>query len=827
MRNSANEADAASSLQISVMWEDHVLHVHTFSAPCCLSLPREPGQIRHVSVREIGEGVEAILDFTHPQRAHLICASTADGTVGSGSQVPIADVAKPLPEVGSARVDLRAGQPLRLDVGSLTYVVEVGKRDAIDGIRSRGRWGRGAKVGIVATLLLHLGAIAASFVAAPPLGLGEVTDEQFELMRYYLNAAAEREAKAGREQEGAEGGTNTRAKGEAGGEAVCRSKNRYGISGPAAQFGMIGLLNTGGSAAPSSGIGHGAGMGWGSGHGRLGGSHRTRPPVVKLGGGGFSVSGGIGSASRGKRAGLARAHKAKARASSASVAPTWTPKKHDVPAIDPNGRFATTYRPGRGHLTSFEAAVSRGVIQKGDDAIVSGVGARHVPEMPIESGQAMAFVPALERTLLPPTGGAFHLRFAMQSAAQEPSSRPRLSVHLVLDTSGSMQGAPIAHAREAARAVVNRLAPNDEFSLVTFASNGAVKVPGGPVGSRRKSIDDAIDSIWADGGTNLGEGLKLAYAQATRPAVPKDAIPVVLVVSDGQANEGITEAASLSRIALNAFQDGIQTSTFGVGVDYDGPLMSRVAADGAGGYYYLPSSEQIGGALTTELDKRLRPVATAMEVRIRLHPGVELLHVYGSQRLGEEAAARVRATEVAADRLAARRDGIEMNRQQDREGGMRFFIPAFAAGDRHALLLELRAPAGVEQQKVGVVEVRYKDRLSQQNRAKEYPIRIGYAASDAASAKSADPSVIRTVQGFKAGESLLAAAGYVADGDLDRALTEVVEREAILLQAATRYQEPAFLQDAARLTRIRTRLDVREGQLALASLLETAGRASL
>jgi Ca-activated chloride channel family protein len=62
--------------------------------------------------------------------------------------------------------------------------------------------------------------------------------------------------------------------------------------------------------------------------------------------------------------------------------------------------------------------------------------------------------------------------------------------------------------------------------------------------------------------------------------------------------------------------------------------MSTIAGDGAGGYYYLRDSEQIAPALALELDKRLEPVATAVEVRVRVGDKIELLRVYGSRRLG-------------------------------------------------------------------------------------------------------------------------------------------------------------------------------------------------
>lgn len=713
--------------------------------------------------------------------------------------------------------------------------------------------------------------MALSLLSTPPeLNAQGVTDDQLNLMRRYLQASAEREAEVEELSDGQddrrdvrEGGSGTRARGEEGSMGVPSSplNHRYGVAGPSgvggdanapngASFGMIGLLNSGAGASSGPGqgfgagglglsgigeggagrgegvglgsigtIGHGggtaSGQGFGSGHGRLGGAHRTRPPALRFPSGGFSVS-------------PPPSARANARGPAMTAPSTITsPAILEEAPLDPNGRFATTYRPGRGHLAAFDAAVARGVIPIGHRALVASIGAGHAPEVPLNPDRAMAFVPSLERSQLPPSGGPFHLRFAMRSAPNAPNARPRLSVHLVLDTSGSMQGAPIAHARDAARAVVDQLHPTDDFSLVTFASEGHVRVEDGPVGPRRNAIHSVISGIWADGGTNLGEGLERSYAQASKKSIPEDAVRVVLVVSDGRANEGITGSSQLSRMAVDAFQAGVQTSTFGVGVDYDGPLMSRIASDGAGGYYYLPSSDQIATALTSELDKRLRPVATALEIRIRLRHGVELLHVYGSQRLSESESSRVRTTEVSADQHAEKRDGIRANRQNDLEGGMRFFIPAFAADERHALLLKLRVPAGVKERSVGVIEVRYKDRLAKQNRSDEYPIVVAYANDDAASARTIDRSVTRTIQGYMAGESLMAASRYVAEGRHDQAVAALSEREIILLKAAAQFEDPVFFDDAARLTRIRSHLDPKTEPLALAMLLEAAGRSAL
>jgi Ca-activated chloride channel homolog len=120
------------------------------------------------------------------------------------------------------------------------------------------------------------------------------------------------------------------------------------------------------------------------------------------------------------------------------------------------------------------------VLPAGERELVSDIGARYAPEILLGTSRALALRPELERGALAPGGGAFHLRLALRSTATPPSSRPHLSVHLVLDTSGSMSGEPIDRARRAAQALADRLAPTDDLSLTTFSSDAR----GHPAASR-------------------------------------------------------------------------------------------------------------------------------------------------------------------------------------------------------------------------------------------------------------------------------------------------------------------------------------------------------
>lgn len=215
---------------------------------------------------------------------------------------------------------------------------------------------------------------------------------------------------------------------------------------------------------------------------------------------------------------------------------------------------------------------------------------------------------------------------------------------------------------------------------------------------------------------------------------------------------------------------------------------------------------------------------------MRLRPGVQLLNVYGSRRLTEWESSRVRAIEVAQDQQAVGKDKIKANRQEDVEGGMRFFIPAFARNDSHGILLKLNVPEGVGDKEVAVVEFKYKDRIFKKNAADEFPLKVRYANSDAESAKSIDGSVARTVQGFAAGETLMKAANAIASGDRATASRLLAEREALLHTAAVSLEEPLFIVDAVRLARLRIQADDAQANsdpLTVAMIMETAASVHL
>jgi Ca-activated chloride channel family protein len=477
-----------------------------------------------------------------------------------------------------------------------------------------------------------------------------------------------------------------------------------------------------------------------------------------------------------------------------------TAKPSPAAHLDPNARYATTYRPGGAALAAFDSAVARGQIPATYKDLVGDFGARYAPALARPEQGALAVSVQTERSAVGPGGGPMNLRVALVSSDQTPSRAP-LSVHIVLDTSGSMSGPAIDDARKAAEAVVEKLAPTDDFSMVTFSDTAHLLVSDGPLGPRRAQALERIHGVHADGGTNISSGLDLAYAQAHSPGIPADAVRIVMLLSDGHANGGDTDPQRLAQRAAGAFQEGVQTSAFGLGSDFDAALMSRIADRGAGGYYYLADSSQIAPALAREIDARLQPVATAVELRVRLRPDVSATKVFGSSELSSAEAVAVRAQEVAIDQRE-KKHGITGDRDIDAAGGMRFFIPAFARADRHATMITLALPPGGGERSIASVEVRYKDRLLSKNVTRELPVKMKWAASDAESASTEDAGVERMALAFAAGETILDAAEHVDRGDRAGAVRGLEERAAVLRQASETLHEPMLAEDGARLVRL-------------------------
>ncbi|MBC8071477.1 MAG: VWA domain-containing protein [Deltaproteobacteria bacterium] len=205
------------------------------------------------------------------------------------------------------------------------------------------------------------------------------------------------------------------------------------------------------------------------------------------------------------------------------------------------------------------------------------------------------------------------------------TDRAPLAIALVIDTSGSMQGDPIAHARAAARKVVETMADGDLLGLVTFDSHARTLIEPVVLGpqTRRRALA-TIAELRADGGTALHDGVKLAELSLLH-APEEYLVKRVVVISDGQATAGPTDPEVLGNLAEVGMGHGIQVTALGVGLDYDEHTLDAFAVRSSGRLYHIESSKEMPSMIVRELELLASSSAALAELEIVPARGVTIL----------------------------------------------------------------------------------------------------------------------------------------------------------------------------------------------------------
>lgn len=204
-----------------------------------------------------------------------------------------------------------------------------------------------------------------------------------------------------------------------------------------------------------------------------------------------------------------------------------------------------------------------------------------------------------------------------------------MSLAIVIDRSGSMSGEPIRNAKAAALSVLRQLGPSDAFTVVTYSSGSEVVLPIQVASEANKdAARTAIETIEDDGGTCISCGLDSAAAEVARTPI-RGGVQRLLVISDGQANEGVFDRDELAGLAANHAAHGASISTVGVGLDFDERTMRRLAEVGRGNYYFIEDTVALSTMFAHELAALGEVVAADVRVSVTPSPGVRIAEAYG------------------------------------------------------------------------------------------------------------------------------------------------------------------------------------------------------
>jgi Ca-activated chloride channel family protein len=223
----------------------------------------------------------------------------------------------------------------------------------------------------------------------------------------------------------------------------------------------------------------------------------------------------------------------------------------------------------------------------------------------------------------------------------------------------------------------------------------------------------------------------------------------VLLLTDGQANEGITDPQRLVQLAGGQAAAGITTTTLGFGDGFSEELLTAMADAGRGAGYFIASAEDAPAAFATEFSDLVALMAQNVSVEIRPTAAVQLVGVLNDH------------PSVAVP------------------GGVQVLAGDAYAGQEMRVVAKVAIPglAALGPAKVADVIVRYVT-VGETVQAHEvtYPLTVNLVSADEAAAAVPDAQVTEEVTVLLTARAVEQARRRAEDGDL-RGASEVL-REA-------------------------------------------------
>jgi len=211
------------------------------------------------------------------------------------------------------------------------------------------------------------------------------------------------------------------------------------------------------------------------------------------------------------------------------------------------------------------------------------------------------------------------------------SERPKKTVLLVMDRSGSMSGQKIEQVRAALKHVLNNLREGDLFNIIAFDSeveSFRPELQRYNDQTRREALGFA-EGLYAGGSTNINEALRVSLAQlhdAGRPSYVvflTDGLPTV-----GESNEMriVANSKEFNKVHARVF-------CFGVGYDLNARFLDKLVRENFGQSEYVRPDENIEEHVAKLYNRIESPVLTGMKMRydfdmVKTEEGSPISRVY-------------------------------------------------------------------------------------------------------------------------------------------------------------------------------------------------------
>ena len=188
-----------------------------------------------------------------------------------------------------------------------------------------------------------------------------------------------------------------------------------------------------------------------------------------------------------------------------------------------------------------------------------------------QAGHPAALVPTSATLLLTPLpaavpaeGGALEVLVRVQAPQRPPQpggqahQRMPLRLALVVDRSGSMSGEPLQEALRCVQHIGSLLQPDDQLAVVLYDDHVQVPMPLARAPGAQ-AVQTALAGVDSGGSTDLHAGWETGARELV--AGTAGAISRVVLLSDGQANHGLTDTTAIASECAQWLQRGVSTTT--------------------------------------------------------------------------------------------------------------------------------------------------------------------------------------------------------------------------------------------------------------------------
>lgn len=190
----------------------------------------------------------------------------------------------------------------------------------------------------------------------------------------------------------------------------------------------------------------------------------------------------------------------------------------------------------------------------------------------------------------------------------------------LIDVSGSMENRnKLPLLRKSFQLMVDELPANSRVAIVTYAGNTGVVLPSTSVDEKEK-IKQALENLYAGGGTAGAAGIELAYKIAQENTIENGNNRVILA-TDGDFNVGTSSTGDLVDMIIEKRKNDVYLTICGFGMgNYKDGRMEQISNAGNGNYFYIDNWKEAQKVFKKELMANLFTIAKDVKIQVEFNP---------------------------------------------------------------------------------------------------------------------------------------------------------------------------------------------------------------